>query len=218
MKRLLLIAALIILPAGATPAQAQFSFLKRSRPAPPSQRVPELILMLKTDSDERKRVQAAEELRDYDTTTYTEIVPVLVDVAHRDPRPGVRAEALASLSKIRPVSPAAGQALEKAAAGDDNWRVRIQAKSALMKYHLAGYAPGRPDGTAPGTGGRVTTEEPPLADPLPKLAEPPLAAPTTSAVPPVVTAPGPTGFGTPRPLPTFTPPATDAPPLTTPQF
>jgi HEAT repeat protein len=213
MTRLLFVSTLLVLTLGVTPARAQFSFLKRSRPAP-SQRVPELILMVKTDGEERRRAQAAEELREYDPKTYTEIVPVLVDVAQHDPRPNVRSEALASLAKLRPITAAAGQALEKAAAGDENWRVRLQAKSALMKYHLAGYAPSRPDGTAPGTPGRVTTQEPPLADPLPKLAEPPLADPT---VPPVVTTPAttPANIGTP---PTFTPPSTVAPPLTTPQF
>ena len=221
MKRLLVLSALFLLPAWSAPAHAQL-FFKKARPAP-SQRVPELILLLKTEGDERKRSQAAEELREYDTTTYTEIVPVLVDAATTDPRPAVRGEALASLAKIRPVSQAAGQALEKAAAGDENWRVRLQAKSALMKYHLAGYAAGKTEtaAAAPGakTPGRVTTQEPPLADPLPKSVEPPLATPvsTPSGPPPIITTPG---SAAPRPLPQLvTPPAeSEAPPLLTPQF
>ena len=69
-----------------------------------SERVPELILTLKTESDERKRAQAAEELREYDARTFTEIVPVLVDVLHNDKKSNVRLEALNSLSRLRPVS------------------------------------------------------------------------------------------------------------------
>ena len=77
--------ALLVLPAllfCAVPAQAQLFFKKRG--PVPAQRVPELILILKTETDERKRAAAAEELRDYDPKTFTEIVPVLVDILTND--------------------------------------------------------------------------------------------------------------------------------------
>src|SRR5262249_28363657 len=79
-------------------------------------------------------------------------------------RPSVRLEALNSLSRIRPVNAPAGQAIERAAASDENWRVRLQAKSASMKYHLAGYAAPKTESST--TGPRpTTTAEPPLSEP-----------------------------------------------------
>ncbi len=171
MRRLLVLSLLLLAPSWTVPAHAQGFFRRVVRPTPAptpapalTQRVPELILIVKTDADERKRVSAAEELHNYDARTYTEIVPVLVDVAQNDAKASVRQEALNSLARIRPITPAAGQALERAAAQDDNWRIRLQAKSALMKYHVAGYTPSAKTegGTAPRM---VTTAEPPLLDP-----------------------------------------------------
>src|SRR5207248_9308794 len=110
MRRLQTLLVLPVLLACAMPAQAQL-FFKKKGPVP-AQRVPELILTLKTDTDERKRAVAAEELRDYDTKTFTEIVPTLVDVLANDKKQGVRLEALNSLARLRPVTQAAGHALE----------------------------------------------------------------------------------------------------------
>jgi HEAT repeat protein len=150
---------LVIVLAWAAPAPAQWIFAKKQK-VNPSQRVPELILIVKTDPDERKRTHAAEELRDYDSATFTEIVPVLVDVLHQDKKMNVRLEALNSLAKIRPVSARAGQAIEKAAAADESWRVRLQAKTSLPKYHLAGYSSRKSD---PAPVKKTSTSEPPLA-------------------------------------------------------
>jgi hypothetical protein len=175
MRRLLVAGLLLVVPAWAAPAQAQF-FKRASRPSP-TQRVPELIYTVKADTDERKRASAADELQNFDARTYAEIVPVLVDVAQNDPKASVRQEALSSLARIRPVSPAAGQALERAAAQDDSWRIRLQAKSALVKYHLAGYSSAGKTDAAGAPVRNVTTAEPPLADP-PGTAAPPLATPT----------------------------------------
>ena len=121
------------------PAQAQFFFSKRARPNA-AQRVPELILMLKTDSEDRRRRTAAEELADYDVTRFGEIVAVLSDAAQNDQDVSVRLEALKSLARIRPISQTAGQTLENAAQHDENWRVRLNAKSSLLKYYLSGYS------------------------------------------------------------------------------
>src|SRR5262249_33698182 len=118
MKRLAGGLLLVIVLAWAAPAPAQWIFAKKQK-MNPSQRVPELVLIVKTDSDERKRSHAAEELRDYDSATFTEIVPVLVDVLQQDKKMNVRLEALTSLAKIRPVSARAGQAIEKAATEDE---------------------------------------------------------------------------------------------------
>jgi hypothetical protein len=144
----------------AAPAPGQWFFAKKTR-ANPTQRVPELILTLKTDPDERKRAAAAEELREYDVKTFTEIVPVLADVLLHDKKQAVRSEALTSLAKIRPVSTLAGQAMEKAAAEDEALRIRWQAKTALPKYYLAGYSSRRPD---PPPAAKKQTGEPPPGD------------------------------------------------------
>jgi hypothetical protein len=194
MKRLQGLLVLVALPLCATPAHAQL-FFKKTRPVP-AQRVPELILTLKTETDERKRAQAAEELREYDARTFAEIVPVLIDVLHNDKKTGVRLEALNSLARLRPVSQPAGQAIEYAASSDESAWVRLQAKSALLKYHLAGY---RASSKNEPSVFQPTTQEPPLA-------EPPAAAPAIPAVAfPPVWGPRPTPLAppadTPRPLP-----------------
>src|SRR5262245_50115312 len=129
MKKLALAILITFTLSWLAPAHAQLFSRKPKAPASPGQRVNELILIAKTDTDEHKRAAAAVELREFDTQTYPEIVSVLVDVARTDAKPGVRGEALASLAKIRPVSQPAGQTLEWAAANDDSFKVRWQAKT-----------------------------------------------------------------------------------------
>ena len=186
MPRIAGFALCIIALTWAAPAPAQLIFGKKTK-VNPTQRVPELILILKTDADERKRVQAAAELRDYDSTTFTEIVSALADVLLNDKKANVRMEALTSLSKIRPVTTMAGHALEKAASDDEALRVRVQAKTALAKYHLAGYSPRKNESTVTK---KKQTDEPPLAN----------SAPPKTAPPPPKTQP-PTSPSFPRPLP-----------------
>jgi hypothetical protein len=199
MNRVAMGMVLAIILAWAAPAPAQWFFSKKAK-ANPTQRVPELILTVKTDPDERKRASAAEELREYDARTFTEIVPVLADVLLHDKKQTVRSEALTSLSKIRPVSNLAGQAMEKAAAEDESLRVRWQAKTALPKYYLAGYLSRKTD---PPPAKPKQTEEPPPAQPRPAQGTDTLR----------VQAPPPPPF--PRPLPpgVATPSAPDAPPV-----
>jgi hypothetical protein len=160
---------LVILPATAMPAYAQgiFGLGKKTQKANPAQRVPELIMTLKSDKEDRQRVAAAEELREYDPKAYGEIIPVLVEAALSDTRTSVRMEALTSLSKIRPVNADAGQTLERAANHDENLRVRLHARTTLWKYQLAGYSNRTPgaDDQRTKDGKRIRTDEPPLADP-----------------------------------------------------
>ena len=213
MKRLRALLLLIALPTCAVPAQAQF-FHKRARPIP-AQRVPELILILKTETDERKRFQAAEELREYDARTFSEIVPVLADVARSDRRTGVRVEALNSLARLRPISQPAGQAMERAAASDESLRVRLHAKSLLLKYHLAGYSS---SGRTEPSVAQPTMQEPPLAEPVAPPTIPAVAIPpgTMPKIVPTVGTPATSrpGLDLPRPLPpgAALPPGVTAPP------
>ncbi len=114
-RTLLILPALVLLPLS---APAGFLFGKKATKPDPATRVPELIVIVKTDGDEGKRAAAAEELRQYDPTAQPDIVPVLVDVLMHDAKPSVRSEAAASLGKLRPVNPQAGWALEQAVAHD----------------------------------------------------------------------------------------------------
>jgi hypothetical protein len=192
MRKLAGIAIIALAILWATPAPAQWIFGRKTK-VNPTQRVPELILTLKTDSDDRKRAHAAAELREYDTATYTEIVPTLADVLLNDKKANVRMEALTSISKIRPISTIAGQAMEKAAADDEALRVRVQAKTALGKYYLAGYSPRKNDAA---TTKKKQTDEPPLVNgsaPMPSppgvKSEPPAASTFPRRLPPGVVSP-----------------------------
>ncbi len=142
----------------AAPASAGIIFGKKNKPNP-RDRVPELIAIAKTDGDENKRASAAEELRHYDPGTFPEIVPVLIDVLVNDKKPSVRSEAAQSLGSLRPISQAAGLALEEALAKDSSMMVRLQARRALLSYRWAGYRSVKKDEVA-----MPSTKEPPLAD------------------------------------------------------
>jgi hypothetical protein len=180
----------LLLPVSlALPAPAGIIFGKQKHK--PTERVPQLIAAVKTETDESKRESAAKELRDYDAAAFPEIVPVLIDVLQHDAKAGVRAEAAGSLSKLRPVSQEAGWALEQALK-DHSIRVRWQARTAILNYRLAGYrseptaaespaAPARPANPAvarrvvippvPRTESVIASGEtapPPLAQPLPR--------------------------------------------------
>lgn len=209
MKRLQVVLLLGIVLAWATPAQAQWIFSKKPRPNA-SQRVPELILTLKTDLDERKRLQAVEELRDYDASTFTEIAPVLADVLRNDPKMSVRLEALNNLARIRPVHPLAVPAIEKAAHDDESWRVRWQAKTSLPKLQLTGLMTKKGD---PGSK-KSTGNEPPLDNiPLPPntIVVEPFPMPAGPTIAPAPMSPSP-GSSIPRPLPRSVNPASTTPP------
>lgn len=156
MKWIHMIIPVVVLTGSTVPAQAQF-FRKPKL----NLQVPELLSASKTEPDERKRLSAVEQLRDFDARNHPEIVPALIDLLLSDPKSNIRLEAVNSLSKIRPVSQQAGQALESAAQRDDNWRVRWQAKTSLWSYQMAGY---RSSGTNQVAPVGPSTKEPPLAD------------------------------------------------------
>jgi hypothetical protein len=214
--RIFLVVALV--PGLTAPATAGIIFGRKNKPNP-KERVPELIAIVKTDGDKGKRKDAAEELRKYDPAAFPEIVPVLIDVLLADKEPGVRAEAAQSLGKLRPVSQAAGLALEEALAKDASMLVRLQARTALLHYRWAGYRSVKKDEPI------AKTQEPPLADPPPKSSalpvirrtrnitqriEPQPVSPASLAPPVVTTSPG----GRPLPVgPTVAPIKTTEPPL-----
>jgi hypothetical protein len=199
----------------ALPAPAGIIFGKKNKPNP-TQRVPELIVTVKTDKDESKRAAAAEELREYDPAGFKDIVPVLIDVLLNDPKASVRSEAADSLGKIRPVTQEAGWALEQALAKDSSMRVRLQARYALLSFYWHGYH---------GTKGKEvqvipSKEGPPLLPPGPvagtKSLAPPAPAPTpapASPTPATRKSLWPFSFSRSRPEPTNLPNESAPPPL-----
>jgi len=155
-------------------------FSKHPKPDP-AVRVPELLGIVKNDQDEHKRSSAAEELRQYDTAAFPDIVPTLIDVLLHDAKPGVRAQAAETLGKLRPVSPQVGIALEQAQTQDAAMRVRLQARYTLLHYHWSGYhTPTVKKGDGPSLG----TNETSLA---PVAAVPSSASPSTPRLTPVPT-------------------------------
>jgi hypothetical protein len=175
----------LIVPAVlAQPAHAGILFNKHPKQNPAT-RVPTLITILRTDLDDGKRASAAVELRSFDANAFPEIVPALVDSALRDPKTGVRLEAVQSLAKLRPISQQAGSTLEQIVDNDPSLRVRFQARSSLVQYHLSGYRVSKSHELPP-TG--VKTDEPPLASPVPQPTEP---APAISAAEPARLVPSP---------------------------
>jgi HEAT repeat protein len=212
MRSVRLFLALVLPAAIVLPVQAGFIFGRHAK-VNPAQRVPELVVVVKTDQNESKRESAARELRDYDPAANPDIVPVLIDVLQHDKSAGVRAEAAQSLGKLRPVTQIAGMALEDALK-DPSLRVRLQARTSLVSYRLSGFrsdaqmaeAPAPPPAanTPPKTNllsrsllPRITpapvptrisgeTAPPPLAQP--SLAQPPLAQPLVPTAAPATPA------------------------------
>ncbi len=161
----------------ALPAPAGILFGKKTKPIP-AERVPELIVMVKTDPDETKRASAAKELRQYDPAAFKDIVPVLIDVLLNDAKASVRTEAADSLGDIRPVSKEAGWALEQAREKDSSMRVRLAARYSLMQYHWHGYEDQPKDEKV---GGPMLKDPPPTGKTIMTAPTDPKAPPTANS-------------------------------------
>jgi hypothetical protein len=224
------ILVVLLLIALASPAPAGLIF-GRKKKAPPTERVPELVTVLKTDGDENKRLEAVDELRQYDPNAFPTIVPTLIEALLNDRKPAVRAEAAQSLGRLRPVSQEVGQALEQALHNDSSMRVRLQARSALLQYHWSGYHGGKeppaidsaakpqtPPADAPpviNTTARQPNRLTPLPAPVIVNSKPMPARATTQEpplAPPVADTPPPPPSAVPRPLPPGPVPARSTPP------
>ncbi len=221
--------ALIVPAVIAIPAFAGI-FSKHNKPNP-AERVPQLILAAKTDKSEDKRAAAVHELREYDPNAFPDLIPVLIDVLQHDAKAVVRAEAAQSLGRLRPISQEVGAVLEEAV-HDPSFRVRWQARSALMSYRLGGYHSAPKSEAAPPEQLKtqnpsrkwfgLSTKQPVVPVPQTRALAPgetpppPLAVPITT----LSTAPAPapaasTGNKTPRPLPPL--PTTNWTPATSPK-
>src|SRR5262245_3193022 len=155
-----LILTLFVVAAIAAPGPAGIIFNRKPK-TNPNERVGQLVGAIKSESDDRKRAAVAEELRDFSPATYPEVIPALLDCALHDKAPAVRAEAVHSLGKLRPVSQQVGLALEQIAANDPSVRVQVQARSALLSYRVSGYRSPK-NGEPPPLPAPLKTDEPPL--------------------------------------------------------
>ncbi|HEY1859554.1 MAG TPA: HEAT repeat domain-containing protein [Gemmataceae bacterium] len=204
------------------PFSTQAGIFKKSSKPNPAERVPELIVVVKTDKDEHKREAAAEELKQYDPAAFPDIVAVLADVVLTDPSSSVRAEAVDSLAHLRPVTQQAGMALEQVLAKDSSMKVRMQARYSLLQMHWAGYHSAAKEGPIPTKDIPASSKE---TNP-PPLIQMPLKTQQTStkfgetAPPPLSPAadPPPAPKALPKPKPVVQPPLvpTDPPVLKTP--
>jgi hypothetical protein len=204
--------SLILLTTGALtlPASAGIIFGKKPTKPDPAMRVPQLIVIVKTDKDESKRVSAAEELRQFDPAAFPDLVPVLIDVMMNDDKPSVRSEAAESLGKIRPVSKEVGWALEQVEEKDKSWRVRTKARYVLLGYHWAGYH-ADPNMVTPGK------EPVKMVTPMPGTGSPMPPQVIVTPTPPKSAPPANRPVGGETPAPPLADPATKTAPTTAPR-
>ncbi len=152
--------------------------------------------VLKADLDEKRRVAAAEALRNIDPRTNSDVMPALMASIQQDPSAAVRAAAAETVGKLKPVSTEAGASLEMVVVSDPSEAVRKAAQQALWQYHLNGYRSAAANMATP------QTAEPPLAKPkslAPRSAVPVVLTSQTPAItvvaPPPVARPITTGIG-----------------------
>lgn len=191
-QRLLLVALIT----STLSAQSNAGIFKRSAKPDPATHVPALLDMLKSATDERDRVAAANALREYDAKVYPEILPALMDALAGDSSSSVRTEAAESIGRIRPITAQAGYALEQAKENDKDRSVRNAARLALLQYKILGWIPGTKAEIA------FQTKEPPLASSSVK------SAPSTTVLKPTPSpalAAGPVALPTVKPLTTSPP-------------
>ena len=150
---------------------------------PTAARAKQLTDTLRTEPDPAKRKAALAELRDYDHRLFTEVMPALIGSLKTDPVGLVRAEAADVIGHLKPVTIAAGLALEAAAESDPEKAVRDAARASLWEYHLNGY---RSTKGADGIAGQ--TAEPPIARPAAPRPVVPVAATTRPPTPPPAVA------------------------------
>ncbi len=136
---------------------------KRQPKGDAAEHVPTLLETLSRDKDERRRADAAEDLRDYDPGSHPNILPVLFQALKSDKSTHVRLQVVSTLGKMKP-TPQIASALEQARLQDQAFRVRNAALSILVRWSVF-------DGVRPNAAVKsptIQTDEPPLADTLPQ--------------------------------------------------
>lgn len=132
-------AFLMVIMCGGNELPCQLFFPGKPKQNLNSEQITQICQILKTSGEETARIAAIEELRSIDGAYQPIAISALMETLKSDRKTGVRAEAAVALSKMRPVRQEVGSALENAISKDNSMRVRIQARSALLQYNLAGY-------------------------------------------------------------------------------
>ncbi len=223
----------------AIPAQAGIIFNRHSRKPSKENTVTDptaqLIQVARTDSDDRRRAAAVEELGQFDLRQYPQAAFALIQVLQGDSSAAVRGEAAKLLGKMRPLTQQVAEALDVASSTDSAPGVRQLARASLLPFLSAGYKQGnRSDAPAnePSYAGPAAQPARPIApsrlpspfvrqNPRPatlgnETTEPPLAdaAPTESAKPAYPSAPSNASPARPT-IPSVKPPlATESKPST----
>ncbi len=145
----------------------QLFFLGKPKTTMNPEQVAQICQILKSSGEEMVRLQSIDQLRGVEGVCQPMAIVALADSMILDKKAGIRAEAAMALSKMRPIRQEVGAALEKAVTNDPSMRVRIQARSALLQYNLAGYRSMQ--------GGLVT-----VVDPLGQIARDPTPVKATT--------------------------------------
>lgn len=159
-------AFLMVLLGGGETLPSQLFFPGKQKQTLNPEQVAQICQVLKGSGEETTRMAAVDDLRMVEGPAQIVAISALMETLKTDRKAGVRAEAAVALSKMRPVRQEVGTALENTITKDSSMRVRIQARSALLQYNLAGY--------------RSAQGAPPVADPLGQIAK----EPNTPAPPP----------------------------------
>lgn len=171
----------------------------------PSERIEQLLHILKTDRKDEHRSNAAEELGKLASPEYPEVVSGLIDALVRDESSSVRKVVVRTLSGIQPATHEVKEALDQAVKQDKAWTVRQAARLAVWRYKPTDEPPSTPgpklrNTSKPTQAGNVPAlkkiTRPPAEqmDPLKSLPipTPPVpAVPAVEAPPAPVMAPGP---------------------------
>lgn len=171
----------------------------------PSERIEQLLLILKNDRKEDQRSKAAEELGKLASAEYPEIVSGLIDALVRDDSSTVRKTVIHSLADIEPATHEVKDALDQAVKQDKTWTVRQAARIAVWRYKPKDEPPttlgpklrntSKPDkgGKLPASKSTPIKPMPPVdplkSMPIPEAPDP--VAPVVPAVPAPVMAPAP---------------------------
>jgi hypothetical protein len=180
----------------------------------------QLIRLLRTDGDERRRTLAVENLARFDLKQHPQAGFALIEAMSRDSSAMVRRAAAESLGKMRPMTQQVAQALEQVSIADSASEVRASASQALQAFVEAGYKPMK-RGEAPAA---TAAGKAPRPQPLPsrlllpnETTEPPLAevnsAKPTETAKVAVPAPARPSTTTPN-IPRVNPPLTTEEPKT----
>lgn len=100
----------------------------------PADRVEQLLHSLQEDRKEDLRAKAAEELLEFSSQEFPEIVPALTNALVRDNSPSVRKVIIKTLADVKPPTHEIKDALEQAVKQDKSWTVRQTARWASWRY------------------------------------------------------------------------------------